>query len=76
MEGCVNYRSLSISLSIYLDILTHSLHLYSIATVVECLAALAEAAARKGFGTKIPQMREEGEWTDEAILKRLTKEQM
>jgi hypothetical protein len=49
--------------------------LFSIVLVVECLATLAQIATTKNFQITIQQVREEGEWTNDSILKRLTKEQ-
>ncbi len=46
------------------------------ATVVECLASLAEIAKQKGFKTSLIPVKEDTEYSDESLRKKLTDEEM
>eukprot|EP01119_Soliformovum_irregulare_P021238 TRINITY_DN7030_c0_g1_i1.p1 TRINITY_DN7030_c0_g1~~TRINITY_DN7030_c0_g1_i1.p1 ORF type:complete len:772 (-),score=249.29 TRINITY_DN7030_c0_g1_i1:38-2353(-) len=47
-----------------------------IVNVVSCLSTLADVAGKKGFPIKLEPIPEEGDYSDAAILKRLSKDQI
>jgi hypothetical protein len=46
------------------------------ATVVECLASLAEIAKQKGFKTCLVPVKEEAKFSDESLRKKISEEEM